>query len=42
MTAEGFGSDAISVVRVNNWFVDLYENGKKNPFSATAASASAC
>jgi hypothetical protein len=33
MTTEGFGGDAIGVARVNNWFVDFYENGKKNPFS---------
>jgi hypothetical protein len=33
MAKEGFGVDAIDVARVNNWFVDFYENGKKNPFS---------
>ncbi len=33
MTAEGFDTDAIGLARVNNWFVDLYENGHKNPYS---------
>src|SRR4051812_23654798 len=33
MSAEGFGADAIGVARVNNWFVDLYENSSKLPYS---------
>src|SRR5262245_44447480 len=33
MTTEGFGLDAIGVAQVNNWFVDFYENGHRNPFS---------
>ena len=33
MTVEGFNADAVGVVQVNNWFVDLYEQAKKNPFS---------
>jgi hypothetical protein len=33
MTAEGFGTDAVGVAQVNNWFVDFYENAGKNPFS---------
>jgi CARDB protein/PLAT/LH2 domain-containing protein len=33
MTAEGFGTDAVSVAQVNNWFVDFYEQAAKNPFS---------
>jgi hypothetical protein len=33
MGAEGFGGDAIGVARVNNWFVDLYENSSKLPYS---------
>ncbi len=34
---EGFGSHAQSVAQVNNWFVDLYEQAKKNPASGHAA-----
>ena len=33
MTAEGFRGDAVGVAQVNNWFPDLYEQAKKNPFS---------
>jgi hypothetical protein len=33
LTAEGFGSTAVEVTQVNNWFNDVYENAKKNPFS---------
>ncbi len=33
LTAEGFGADAVDLVRVNNWFCDLYEQAEKNPFS---------
>lgn len=36
MVAEGFGSDAVGVTQVNNWFVDIYENGRKIPFSGHA------
>jgi hypothetical protein len=42
MTAEGFGADAVGVAQVNNWFVDIYENGSKVPFSGHAGSGSAC
>ena len=33
MGAEGFRDDAIGVAQVNNWFVDLYENSSKLPYS---------
>jgi hypothetical protein len=33
MGAEGFGTDAMGVAQVNNWFVDLYENSSKLPYS---------
>jgi hypothetical protein len=33
MRAEGFGTDAIGIAQVNNWFIDLYEQAGKNPFS---------
>jgi hypothetical protein len=33
MSAEGFNADAIGVARINNWFVDLYAQAERNPFS---------
>ena len=33
MASEGFGNDAIGVAQVNNWFVDLYEQAGKNPYT---------
>jgi hypothetical protein len=33
MGSEGFGGDAIGVTQVNNWFVDLYEQAGKNPYT---------
>ena len=33
MTMEGFGTDAIGVAQVNNWFVDFYEQAESNSFS---------
>lgn len=33
LSAEGFGEDSVHVAQVNNWFVDLYEQAKANPFS---------
>ena len=33
MGAEGFRDDAVGVAQVNNWFVDLYENSSKLPYS---------
>ncbi len=33
MHSEGFRSMAIGVARVNNWFVDIYEQADSNPFS---------
>src|SRR5262245_8540327 len=36
LRAEGFNADAVGVAQVNNWFVDLYEQAEKNPFSGHA------
>lgn len=33
LTAEGFSGDAAQVAQVNNYFIDLYENFKKNSYS---------
>jgi hypothetical protein len=33
MASEGFRNDAIGVAQVNNWFVDLYEQAGKNPYT---------
>ena len=33
MASEGFGNDSIGVAQVNNWFVDLYEQAGKNPYT---------
>ncbi len=33
LTSEGFGTRAVGVARVNNWFIDIYEQAEKNPFS---------
>ncbi len=33
MRSEGFGGTAVGVARVNNWFVDIYEQADSNPFS---------
>ncbi len=33
MSSEGFRNDAIGVAQVNNWFVDLYEQAGKNPYT---------
>ena len=41
MGAEGFGTDAIGVAQVNNWFVDLYEKAGQNPFSGHGGPGSA-
>ena len=37
MAAEGFGSIAIQVAQVANWFNDLYENDTSNAYSGHAA-----
>ncbi len=33
LTTEGFGRTAVGVARVNNWFVDIYEQADSNPFT---------
>ncbi|HEX6652390.1 MAG TPA: hypothetical protein VF072_06585 [Thermoleophilaceae bacterium] len=33
MASDGFGNDSIGVTQVNNWFVDLYEQAGKNPYT---------
>ena len=33
MRAEGFGTNAARVGRINNWFVDMYSNASSYPFS---------
>ena len=33
MAAEGFGTDAVEVAQVENWFCDLYQVADSNPFS---------
>ncbi len=33
LTTEGFGRTATNVARVNNWFVDIYEQADSNPFT---------
>lgn len=33
LASEGFGPTATQVVQVNEWFVDLYENADKSPYS---------
>ena len=37
LSAEGFGTDAVRVAQVNNWFVDLYVNAKDVPASGHAS-----
>jgi hypothetical protein len=36
LAAEGFGNTAIEVAQVTNFFNDLYENAKSNPYSGHA------